>query len=260
MLDKVKFMETLRSIAEVAKVSESPLTKEEIQGYFDDMELTEEQLTMVFQYLQQPQDDRNEGNQVDTQEQDKPESEDVDYTEDGSIVKSRVTKEKESVFLKMYLEDIDSLPTHTNSEVQALYMQLINGDAGVIQDITDFWLSKVVEIGRNYASYPVIMEDLIQEGNLGLLSGIQQLLGSKKIIDVEEYLKESVQQAIENYIDEVSSDDDWENTILAKTTLINEARKALAEENAEIPTIPQLSEYTKISEQEIEDILRLSKD
>lgn len=258
-------METLRSIAEVAKVSESPLTKEEIQGYFDDMELTDEQLTMVFQYLQQPQEDRNEGNQEGKQEQDNtvsedPESEDMEYGEYGSKDKSGVERDNDSVFLKMYLEDIDSLPTHTNSEVQSLYMKLINGEAGVIQDITDFWLPKVVEIARNYASYPVIMEDLIQEGNLGLLSGIQQLLGMKKVIDVEEYLKESVQQAIEDYIDEVSSDDDWENTILAKTTLINEARKALAEENAEIPTIPQLSEYTKISEQEIEDILRLSKD
>ena len=104
------------------------------------------------------------------------------------------------------------------------------------------------------------MEDIIQEGNIGLLSGLKQLMGTKKATDVEEYLKESVQQAIENYIDDVVNDDDWEKTILAKTTLINEARKALAEENAEIPSIVQLAEYTKLSEQEIEDILRLSKD
>lgn len=258
MLDKVKFMETLRSIAEVAKISETPLTKEEIMGYFGDMVLTDDQLMMVSQYLQQPQEDRKAGNVEEVQEQD----ESTVYDDDQNIENGNCHKAKEenSMFLKMYLEDIQSIDTRNQSEIQKLYMELIQGNSNVIQDITDYWLIKVVELSKKYASYPVIMEDVIQEGNIGLLSGIKQLTGIKKVVDVEEFLIESVQQAIENYIDEVTTEDDWENTILSKTTLINEARKVLAEENAEIPSTSQLSEYTKMNEQEIEDILRLSKD
>ena len=55
MLDQVKFMETLRAVADVARVSTTPLTKEEINEYFDGMELTEEQQELVYQYLLNPQ-------------------------------------------------------------------------------------------------------------------------------------------------------------------------------------------------------------
>ena len=260
MLDKVKFMETLRSVAEVAKISENPLSKEEIMEFFDDMELTDEQLTMVFEYLQQPQVEEKKSNLAKSSNQDQTETQEDGYDVENGSGTDGGYSESESKFLKMYLEDINSITTRTNNEIQALYMQLIQGDSMVMQEITDYWLTKVVDLARGYSTYPVNIEDIIQEGNIGLLSGLTKLLGSKKVIDVQEYLKESVQQAIEVYIDEITSEDDWEETILAKTTLINEARKALADENAEIPSIPMLSEYTRITEQEIEDILRLSKD
>lgn len=266
MLDKIKFMETLRLVAEVAKISQNPLTKEEVMGYFNDLELTEEQLTMVYQYLHQPIEDVETPNENEDESDNKPkeheqnESDEYDHNPVSKKVMNNRGSDKESIYLKMYLEEIETVSTCNNKEIQKLYMELVQGNSDSIEEITDYWLMKVVEIAKKYDSYPIIIEDVIQEGNIGLLSGLNQLLGIKKNIDVEEFLKESVQQAIENYIDEVAMEEDWEEAILAKTTLINEARKALAEENAEIPTIAQLSDYTKLPEAEIEDILRLSKD
>lgn len=51
MVDKALFMETLRSVQELAKASPEPMAREEIQGYFKDMELTEEQQELVYQFL-----------------------------------------------------------------------------------------------------------------------------------------------------------------------------------------------------------------
>ena len=39
MIDQRAFMETLRSVQEVAKASQEPLSQEEIKSYFQDMEL-----------------------------------------------------------------------------------------------------------------------------------------------------------------------------------------------------------------------------
>lgn len=274
MIDKIKFMETLRSVAEVAQVAEKPLTREEIISYFDDIELTEEQLTMVFEYLQNPTTD-TKSNEQQEQEAESFENEGTDeelgefeaseyeYRPTENVKPKKKDDFEQSVenskFLSMYLEDLDSLTTLSKNEAQAMYVRLIDGDASVISKISDDWLLRVVDIAKTYSAHKVNYEDLIQEGNIGLISGINQLLGIKKMIDVEEYLKETIQKAMEDYIDEMNATDDWEATIIAKTTLINEARKHLAEENVAIPTNKELADYTKIPEQEIEDIMRLLK-
>lgn len=279
MIDKVKFMETLRSVAEVARVAQEPLTREEIISYFDDIELNEEQLTMVYNYLQNPM----LGQEEPTKEEEVKEETESEEDEFGGkiedlsdfeaseyhyhpkekvkpVVKTEFEKSVDnSKFLAMYLEDLGDINTLANNEAQELYMRLIDGDISVMDRISDDWLSRVVELAKTYSANNVNYEDLIQEGNIGLISGMNQLLGLKKMIDVEEYLKESIQKAMEDYIDEIMETDDWEATIIAKTTLINEARKYLAEENVRIPTNKELADYTKIPEQEIEDILRLVK-
>ena len=248
MIDKIQFLETLRSLTEIAKVSVNPLSKEDILSHFDGMTLTKEQQEMVYQYLLTPVEEREK---KDTASNDSTPVED-DTTDEN--------KEKNSKFLEMYLEDIKDLPRLTPDQEERVYIRLINGDDYVSQSISDHWLSTVVELAKKYESYAVNMEDLIQEGNIGLLGGLKQLLGSNQKIDVKEYLKESVLQALENYIDEVMSEDDMENSILSKITLINEAKKALAEENGVIPTVMEIADYTRISEEEIASILRLSLD
>ncbi len=49
-------------------------------------------------------------------------------------------------------------------------------------------------------------------------------------------------------------------SILAKSALIHEATMHLAEELGKVADIHELSEYTKIPEQEIKDIVELSID
>lgn len=248
MLDKIQFLETLRSLTEIAKVSENPLSKEDILAHFDGMTLTKEQQEMVYQYLLTPVEEREKGDTG---------NDNSTLVEDEAMEEN---KEKNSVFLEMYLEDIKDLPRLTIEQEERAYLRLINGDDSVSQSISDHWLSTVVELTKKYRTYAINMEDLIQEGNIGLIGGLKQLHGSNQKIDVREYLKESVLQALENYIDEVMNEDDMENSILSKITLINEAKKALAEENGVIPTVMEISDFTRIPEEEIASILRLSLD
>lgn len=267
MVDKITFMETLRSVAEIMKTSHEPLSREEIQSYFANMELSEEQQEMVYQYLLTPEEEKEES-QVEEEEESVNDSSENNLDELDSYVEEALQKEKEikiealadSPFFKMYLEDIKELPKYSKEEMDALYKDLLAGDEYVVQAIADQWLPKVLEISKQYVFRNVNMEDVIQEGNIGLLFGLTNLLGTNQTIDLEGYLTDSIKESMEAFIDEMMTDGDQETTVVAKVTLIHEARKSLTEELGRIPTQSELSQYTKISEEEIKDILELFKE
>lgn len=247
MLDKGKLMEMLASIVEIAGTQDNTLTQGEIKEYFKGMELEAEHYDHIYAFLAE--------NQITVKG--------FLYTPPVDTVSEENAEEEakeDSKFLKMYLEDLESITRVSAGEEEVLLKQLISGEESAQKALTENWLFKVVDIARTYEGKGVLLEDLIQEGNMGLLDGIQNLLGRKDNIDGAEYLKESIEKAMIDYIDELADGDDWSNTVVAKTNLLGEAAKYLAEELGRVATVKELSEYTRMSEEEIEDILSLSLD
>ena len=250
MLDKAKFLEMLGSIVEIAGTQGNTLTQEEIKEYFKGMELEAEHYDHIYAFLAE--------NQISVKG--------FLYTppvktEESSEGETSETESKEdSKFLKMYLEDLESITRISAGEEEVLLKQLISGEESAQGPLTENWLFKVVDIARTFVGKGALLEDLIQEGNMGLLDGIQDLLGRKDNMDGAEYLKESIEKAMMDYIDELNDGDDWSNTIVAKVNLLSEAAGYLAEELGRVATVKELSDYTKMSEEEINDILSLSLD
>lgn len=247
MLDKIAFMETLHSVQEVARTSLTPLSKEEIQTYFKDMELTKEQEEMVYQYLLHPQEENS------STEETEPEVAEESKKEDSS-------EEKQvSPRFQMYLDELGDIPKISEAQETVLYERLVNGEEQVIAELSNQWLKKVVEIASEYNVDDVLLDDMVQEGNIGLLMGLQSFLG-KKESDPKNALEQLVKKSIEEYVDGESGEGEQENSILAKVSLVHEAKEALAKELGTEPSIRQLAEYTKIPEEEIADIVSLAKE
>ena len=92
MIDQQAFMETLQSVAEIMRTAETPMTEEEILGYFKDMELSDAQKNMVMDYL----------NNVENQAEEE--------TTDGGQTESESDIPAESKVYQMYLEDLAGIP------------------------------------------------------------------------------------------------------------------------------------------------------
>lgn len=271
MVDKITFMETLHSVQEIAKASPAPMTKEEIQGYFKDMDLSEEQQEMIYQFLQAPQEETTEEIGNDRKEADiRAEEKNGTKTKSPKTSSSPGTKSQNPHF-QMYLKEISAVPTLTREQQNVLYQRLLEGDGTVTEEIAHQWLKKIIRIAREYVTPRVFLEDLVQEGNIGLLLGLGQLLGRTDEYGMdmagclekaqqkrlEKRLEEFAREGMENYRQEMEGEADSENTILAKVSLIHEACKTLAEENGTDPTVQELCDYTRISAEEIADILDL---
>lgn len=187
MLDRNTFMETLRAVAEICRTSAKPLSKEEILNYFDGMELTEEQTEMIYQYLQLPPE-------VQTGEPEPEEEEEPQIIEENS--------EEENIYFQMYLDDLNQIDEMSEDEMQEAYKKLLAGDASVVGNICESWLGSIAQMAIPYAEQGANLEDVIQEGNMGLLLKLSELVGAGDVPGIDAILEGAVSAAMIAYTEE----------------------------------------------------------
>ncbi len=189
MLDRNAFMETLRAVAELTRTSTEALSKEEIMKYFEGMELTEEHVEMIYQYLQLPPE-------VQTGE---PESEEEEE-EPQPVIEE--TSEEENIYFQMYLDDLEQIDEMSEEEMKEAYEKLLAGDASVVGTICESWLGSIAQMAIPYAEQGANLEDVIQEGNMGLLLKLSELVGAGDVPGIDAILEGAVSAAMIAYTEE----------------------------------------------------------
>ena len=240
MLNQNMFMETLREVKEIVRTAAEPLTKEEMLGYFSEMDLNEEQKNMVINYLLAPEEET-------VSEPEEPVEEDDAEPTFEEIQESKV--------FKMFMEEVEGLKAYKPEELSMMYIKLLQGDKAVITPISEAWMKRVVEIARKENANRFSLEDIIQEGNMGLFLKLTELCGSKAAVNVEEELAEAVKESMKAYISEIAGEDDNEQAVVGKVNLINEAIKFLQGPNGERPSMKAMADYTGLDEEELKEIL-----
>ncbi len=187
MLDRNAFMETLRSVAEIRRASLEPLSREEILNYFSGMELTEEQIELIYEYMKlSPQEQTAEP---------QPEEEEPENVQppvpDG---------EEEQSYFQMYLEELSRIEELSLEQMEEAYEKLLSGDGSVIGRIAESWLPLIAQLAVPYAERGVNLEDIIQEGNMGLLIKLSELQGAGEIPAVGVILERCIINAMEEYV------------------------------------------------------------
>lgn len=255
-----EFMITLREVAQIVKTSQNSLSKEEILGYFKEQNLLPEQENMVFEYL-------SNYTAIEEEERRKEELEEEEKLKEQEEKERLSELQSENEFpdskvFNMYMEEISLLKKYSSDEIIEMYDKLMSGDDSAIKPLSECWLIKVLEVAKGYISPKYNIEDVIQEGNLGLFMELSSMCGegdfdASQVSSVEERLNVAINNYMRAYISEVTGEDDSEQTVLGKATLVNEARKLLKEINNAEPTIEELAEYTKIAKEELQDILEI---
>ena len=186
MLDRNAFMETLRAVAELTRTAQNGLSKEEILKYFEGMDLSEEHVEMIYQYLQLPPE-------AQTGEPEKEEEEEVIVEEES---------QEENVYFQMYLDDLEQIDEMSEEEMQEAYKKLLAGDAAVVGKICESWLGSIAQMAIPYAEQGANLEDVIQEGNMGLLLKLSELVGAGEVPGIDAILEGAVAGAMIAYTEE----------------------------------------------------------
>lgn len=257
----LEYMEELKAIA---SSQQNRLTKEEINKYLDGMGLDKNQFEAVYQYLAVNQI-TVEGYRLPPQADSQTKSSLPAPATDPEPTRSP----KASANLKRYRSEVDSLASHTSEQLSELWARYLNGEHSCGDELIHKQLPVAIRIAGTYKNKGVPLDELISEGNVGIMTAMQIIRenSSDYLADtlpnlpkLQSVMEEEICCSIENMIHESVTAKDQENAILARTNLLHEAAKYLAEENGRSATEQELAEYTRLSIDEIRDIMELSDD
>ncbi len=267
MDNKNKFQEMLGDILEVARVQGNQLGMNEIKTLFGDMNLNESQYEHIFAYLAANHiaikgyvAGESEYTKALQKEQEKEEEvlEQPEGQENSKKTRNTDSHAEDSAYLKMYLEDIKGIKPSTPEEENILIDKIIKGDDIAKNRYIEGNLYFVVKIAEEFKNRGVSMEDLIQEGNIGLISSLEALTGIGEAAQVKAAVTDFIRKSVEAAIAEQNDSSSFEKSIISKLNYIRDAADELAEDLGREADIHELAGYINMTEKEIADVINMS--
>ena len=76
--------------------------------------------------------------------------------------------------VKLYMNELRSIPPVTDNEINTLYPKIHKGDKKAKKRIIEGNLRLVISVAKHYSCYGMDFLDLVEEGNLGLIRAIEK--------------------------------------------------------------------------------------
>lgn len=129
------------------------------------------------------------------------EDDNVETGEDDTYKTKRVSSDDMEAVnsLQLYLRNIGKIPLLTHEEEIALSKRILEGDEYAKEEMVNHNLRLVVSIARKYHSSTMTLDDLIQEGSIGLMKAIDKFdytKGFKFSTYATWWIRQSVTRAI----------------------------------------------------------------
>ncbi len=183
-----EFLGNLLKLVEIGKSKNNSIEFSEIDRFCKEVKLTGDQMDLVYQYL--------EDNRIEVIQASEPELEfinDADLLAEDPILlepsDDDLEEEEENIDLdaidlldgvgtedpvRMYLKEIGTVPLLSAEEELRLAKRKAEGDQKAKDRLIEANLRLVVSIAKRYTGRGMSFLDLVQEGNLGLIKGVEK--------------------------------------------------------------------------------------
>ena len=149
--------------------------------------------------------------------------------------------------LNEYIKDINKIKPITEDEEKELLLKASNGDKEAKNVIVEHYLRLVISMARRYANKSLSFEDLIQEGNFGLMKAIEKFdpsMGYRFSTYATWWIRQSISRAIADKGSVVR----LPVHLYEKVNLVRKATITLEQELKRKPTTKEIANYLRLSE------------
>ena len=161
--------------------------------------------------------------------------------------------------VRMYLKEIGQYNLLTPEREKKLAELKKAGDEKAKKTLIECNLRLVVSIAKKYIGHGLALLDLIEEGNLGLIRGIEKFdpdMGFKLSTYVTWWIRQAVSRAIADQGKTIRIPVHMHETI----NKLSKVRKKLTTDLGKEPTIKQIAKAMKIDEAKVEEIMQKALD
>ena len=233
--NEVKFAKILEEIKYRARSAGGFIPKDDVVLAFEELDLSKEQLDMVFDYLKK----NNIG---------------IDEPMDSSEYLS----DEDMDILKEYEDELALIPEISDGQKRAYVMAAMNNDSSAKDKLVMHYLPKVIEISKLYSSQGVLLEDLIGEGNLAVAEGVGMLGALEEPDEADGMMIKLIMNAMEELISENLDEKTKDEKIAEKVNHVSEIAHELAQSFGRKVTVEELAENSKLSKKAIIDAVKMS--
>ncbi len=268
-MEKENFLEKLKKLVELARTKQNALDVTEINNFFMGDNLQTEQMEQIYSYLEQngidvvPEvideamlaDDRDSLLLSDADDEFlKNEEEDIDL--DAIDLLEGIGTEDP---VRMYLKEIGTVPLLTAEEEVRLAKRKAEGDVNAKERLIEANLRLVVSIAKRYTGRGMSFLDLVQEGNLGLIKGVEKFdytKGYKLSTYATWWIRQSVTRALADQARTIRVPVHMVETI----NKMSKMQRKLTLELGYEPSVAELSEALDMSEDKVMEIMQIARE
>ena len=159
--------------------------------------------------------------------------------------------------LSNWLRQVSHHQLLSREEEIALAKRIEQADESARSELIQANLRLVVSVAAKYQGHNVPLEDLIQEGNIGLMRAVNKF-DYRKGFKFSTYAIWWIRQAIMRMLDNCSRSVRLPSYIVAKINKIDSTYAHLSQDLQREPTVKELSESLELTDKQVEEILALN--
>ena len=267
-MEKSTFLEKLKKLVELAKGKHNALDVTEINNFFTGDDLSTEQMEQIYSYLE------NHGIDVIPVIDDNLLAEDPLLLDDDDDERFMKDSDEDDIDLdaidllegigtedpvRMYLKEIGTVPLLSADEEMELAKKEAEGDEQAKERLIEANLRLVVSIAKRYTGRGMSLLDLVQEGNLGLIKGVEKFdytKGYKLSTYATWWIRQSVTRALADQARTIRVPVHMVETI----NKMSKMQRKLTLELGYEPSVAELAEALDMSEDKVMEIMQIARE
>ena len=266
-VEKEVFLDKLKKLVALGKSKQNALDATEINDFFAGDNLGPEQMDEIYNYLEHSNidvvpviddamlaDDSMLLDDLDDDYRDDKDGEDIDL--DAIDLLEGIGTEDP---VRMYLKEIGTVPLLSAEEELRLAKRKAEGDESAKERLIEANLRLVVSIAKRYTGRGMSFLDLVQEGNLGLIKGVEKFdytKGYKLSTYATWWIRQSVTRALADQARTIRVPVHMVETI----NKMSKMQRKLTLELGYEPSVSELAEALEMSEDKVMEIMQIARE
>ena len=236
MAGQTEFLQAIQELERLGETNGNQLSMEEINSYFSDMKLEEKQLDFICNYFESHHiyiTNRVQRFEEEIGDEEIPNKEDP---MDAEIV-------------AFYLKEMEKANSLSGEQERVIARKLV----------IEANLSRAVEIAKEYEGRGLLLSDLIQESNIGLMVAVNEFEPDIDK-DFHTFSEKMIRKHLEETLEEYNSSTRSAVKMANRVNEMNDIATAFAKEYEREAKPSEIAERMGITEEEVRELMKVSLD